>query len=46
MDLTNLSVVVLVFGQLTVPLIRWDAFGLGIVFYIFIAVVSSKLRRR
>ena len=46
MDLANLSVIVLVVSQLVVSSIRWGAFALGIAFYIFIAIISSVLRRR
>jgi hypothetical protein len=41
MDLANLSAVVLIFGQLVTPTIRWDTLGLGAVLYIVIVILAK-----
>lgn len=46
MDLANLTVVLLVFGQFVGSKIYWSAVGLGLFIYIFITIIAYKLRRK
>ena len=46
MDLANLEVIVLVFGQFTTAEINWYVVGVGVIIYSILVLVSLKLRRK
>jgi hypothetical protein len=46
MDLGNLSVVVMVFGQFVTAKIIWPVLAFGIMWYITLLLVSRALRKR
>jgi hypothetical protein len=46
MDLANLSVAALVFGQFLSPIgLNWLLFGLGLFIYIVLCIISTNLMR-
>ena len=46
MDLGNLSVVVMVFGQFVAAKIIWPVLLFGIIWYIILLLVAKALRKR
>lgn len=46
MDLANISIAALVFGQFLSPVgLSWPLIGLGLMFYLVLSVISMHLRR-
>ncbi len=46
MDLANLAVVILVFGQLVAPKIYFHSIALGVIIYIIFSIISFKFRKK